>query len=83
MSILNYDIKNVNTGIIWSTFFVCAGVPLINLIDDKFFYKEKFVRNENILKMDYKIKLNTVIFTILALSGFFLGYNKKQLRVRY
>lgn len=83
MNILNYDIKKVNNGLIWSAFFVCTGVPLINLIDDTFFYKEKFVRHENIIKMDYKIKLNTTIFTILTISGFLLGYNKKQHLLRY
>ena len=83
MSMLNCVNKKVNNGLIWSAFFVCTGVPLINLLDDNFFYKEKFVRHENILKMDYKIKLNTTIFTILAISGFVLGYNKKQHLLRY
>lgn len=79
MSILSslYDIRKINNGFLWSTMFVLTGIPIINLYDKKTIY-DILYRNDYLNYIEKKKNFYIKLTLSLALTGFIVGYNKRQ-----
>lgn len=81
MSILSalYDIRKINNGFLWSTMFVFTGIPIINLYDKKTIYD--ILYNDYLNYIEKKKNFYTKLTLALAITGFIIGYNKRQPRL--
>ena len=79
MSILSslYDIRKINNGFLWSTMFVLTSIPIINLYDKKTIY-DTLYKNDYLNYIEKKKNFYTKLTLALAITGFIVGYNKRQ-----